>query len=81
MKKAYSKPDILFDSFSMSVSIAACQVTTDFARGDCGYSFIPGIVIFLEGVNGCQDKVVDNSAEGNSLCYHNYDYNNSLFTS
>ena len=36
MKKTYSKPDILFDSFAMAESIASCEVKANFQSGTCG---------------------------------------------
>lgn len=82
MKKTYSKPDILFEDFSLSVSIAAnCEEETNFAKDQCGYRFAPGMVIFLEGVTGCTTKIEDGSDSYNGICYHNPSDINNLFNS
>ena len=82
MKKAYSKPDIVFENFSLSTNIAAgCEVKTNFAQNQCGYKFAPGIVIFLEGVNGCVKPVVDGDGQFNGICYHNPSDDNNIFSS
>jgi len=72
MKKAYSQPDIVFESFSLSTSICAgCEYGTNFTSGVCGYEFTDNIFIFLEGVTGCIFKVPDGSSQFNGICYHN----------
>ena len=63
MKKAYSKPDIVFEDFSRSTSIAAgCEVNpSPFAddKQPCGVQYFPGVYIFSQTMNGCTRKVVD----------------------
>lgn len=82
MKKVYSKPDILFDSFSMSVSIAACEVPTNFSmEKECGYHYFGDKYLFLLGVDGCNVIIEDNTPEYDSLCYHTFEDSNRLFSS
>ena len=72
MKKAYKKPEIFFESFNLSSSIAAgcaekaghgeyiCPVETDFGTGP--------IKIFADGeASGCDTYF---SGVEDSLCYH-----------
>lgn len=81
MKKIYSKPEILFEDFSMSDSIAAgCEVTTDLQNaGNCGYKFGKGTV-FLDTVQACTYKVTDGDAY-DGFCYHNPSVTYNLFNS
>ena len=71
MKKSYSQPDIVFESFSLCSSIAAgCGVKVGVMNnGDCGLPY-GNRVVFLENVNGCIWKIQDGSKEFNGLCYH-----------
>ncbi len=71
MKKTYSQPDILFESFSLCANIAAgCgkKIGTQY-NGTCGVPYGDKFV-FTEDVGGCQVKVVDGSPIFNGLCYH-----------
>lgn len=79
MKKTYSKPEILFEDFSLSTSIAAgCEYTNGLhAQGDCGYETRDGIV-FVIGVSGCKYTQPDTN---DSLCYHVPNEYNNIFSS
>lgn len=80
MKKAYSKPDIVFEDFSLSTNIAAgCEALANFPQGDCGYVFAPDVVIFMEERHGCTTEV--ETGEYNGICYHNPSDDNNLFSS
>lgn len=81
MKKAYLPPDIAYESFSLSTSIAACEVETNFDKGNCGYRFSYGYVIFLAKEQGCSTEVVDGSPEADGICYHNPTDTKNLFQS
>lgn len=65
MKKQYSKPEILFDSFELSQDIATCDCNgaaiglTEFAAGECFKT--PG--------------------PGDSFCYHNLTAGSTIFSS
>jgi hypothetical protein len=84
MKKTYSKPDVLFDSFSLCNSIAgACEVKTNLpSQGGCGLQF-GADTIFLKDIEGCAiNPDFFGMAEGTDIpCYHVPMETNSLFRS
>lgn len=86
MKKAYSKPDILFESFSLATSIAAgCEVKLDTqAAYVCGIKF-DNTTIFTNDVTNCRaDKggtVIADGGTADQLCYHNPYEANNVFAS
>lgn len=82
MKRTYTKPEIVFEDFTLSTNIAAgCEVRTDTqARGQCGYAW-GGKVLFLDGVAGCSDIIKNDGEFFNGLCYHNPSDLNNLFNS
>ncbi len=64
MKKTYSKPDIFFEDFSLSTSIAAgCEeepsAYSDKISGPCGVKWEAGVYLFSQNMNGCTRKVTD----------------------
>lgn len=70
MKKTYSKPDIFFEDFSLSTSIAAGCEKKPFKQGDgCGVKW-GALMLFTQTLN-CKDKIVEGDSEYNKLCYHN----------
>lgn len=81
MKKHYSKPDILFEDFSLCTSIAAgCGVKNDLASyGVCGYDW-EGSTVFVDGVNGCIIQIGD-TGKNDGPCYHNPSESTRLFGS
>ena len=77
MKKAYSKPVILFESFMLSTNIASgCGPQAELLHADyqCGKMFSNGQTIFMDGMYGCNDiKVVadqDGDGQWGTFCYH-----------
>ena len=78
MKKVYEKPEIVFENFSLSTSIAAgCEKTTALQYGGtCGIRWGHS-TIFTSDVDQCSTKVIDGDTAYNGLCYHvpNADYN------
>lgn len=80
MKKSYSAPDIVFESFSLSSSIAACEVETNFNEGNCGYELYPGFIIFMLGVDGCYMQIESN-IYADKICYDNPSGFMNLFSS
>lgn len=82
MKRTYSKPDILFEDFSLSTSIAAgCETIID---GQSQYTC--GLVwgrktVFVQAATGCTTKIIDGDPEYNGLCYHVPIETNNLFNS
>lgn len=82
MKKTYTKPQILFESFAMSTNIAAgCEIIiTNSTKNVCGYEgSAPGVVIFTNEVTGCLFPQVDTDANG--FCYDVPVQTNNLFNS
>ena len=79
MKKAYSKPEIMFEDFSLSVNVAVgCEIrNSNPSEGVCGWESRNGM-IFVEGVTGCKYKQPDGY---DSICYHNPSNDNDLFNS
>lgn len=81
MKKVYAKPEIVFENFSLSTSIAAgCDHDTSLQTyGVCGIEW-GGDTIFLTDILGCIDKY--DTDDGNSgICYHNPTDTTKLFNS
>ncbi len=69
MKKAYSKPDVMFDSFSMSQSIASpCEIRANHQEGGCGVVLTESITLFNESISPCSWHFEDEQYDG--LCYH-----------
>lgn len=84
MRKAYSKPEILFESFTLNTNIAGdCETKTNLAsNSQCGMDF-SGIVVFMENMGGCTGiKVESEGGDGefNGICYH-VPYGENLFNS
>lgn len=84
MKKAYSKPEIVFENFSLSTNIAGdCEVKTWLpSNNTCGMEFtgIDGNV-FLTDMNGCAFQVGEGGdGEFGNICYH-VPYGDNLFNS
>ena len=81
MKKTYTKPEIIFESFSFSTNIAGdCGILYSVSsEGVCGFDY-GGEFIFLTNISGCTKKLeADDNTSG--FCYHNpYDVNR-LFNS
>ena len=71
MKKIYSKPQILFEDFSLSTSITVgCDVQNNTPSQDqCGVYFEGVGNVFITGLNACSDFEADNG-EFQGLCYH-----------
>ena len=85
MKKTYEKPQIMFESFTLSTNIAGdCEVKTwEPTNSDCGMKFSDGLYLFIEGVTGCSVPVVDGTVgndDFNTICYH-VPFGNNLFNS
>ena len=78
MKREYTKPDILFEGFSLSTSIAGnCETKTDTeAREQCGLpSTGLGIIFTTALTNVCTFRVVDDGTfiipgTNDKVCYH-----------
>ena len=84
MKKLYSKPEIAYEDFTPSTSIAAgCEKIANMSENSCGI-LLPdmGFSIFLEGVGACKDyPIADGSEKLDGVCYHNPYGENNVFNS
>ena len=85
MRKAYSKPEILFESFTLNTNIAGdCNKKTNTpAQYSCAYEiedeFLGTLKIFLDTMTGiCFTTEAD--GEYNGICYHT-PYGENLFNS
>lgn len=71
--KAYSKPNIVFEDFSLSTSIADnCSLKTNtLHQWSCAVQF-GSMKVFTVSVVGCTESgcIAVNSDEFNGLCYH-----------
>ena len=85
MKKEYSTPEILFESFSLNESIAIANsnctrnVTNQYS-GECGL-YYGNKIVFTVPVAGCRVKIEDGSPVFDGLCYHIPSGDNKLFNS
>ena len=84
MRKAYSKPDIMFEDFSLSTSIADnCSVKTrTYHQWSCGVQF-GTLTVFTTEVVGCRQSgnIAVTNGEFNGLCYHVPHNGQNLFIS
>lgn len=79
MKKEYKKPELLFDSFELSESIASgCEHITGHSMNQCAYN-VAGKSVFVEAVAVCTTIPQDGTYNG--ICYHVPNENSNLFTS
>lgn len=81
MKKVYTAPEILFESFTMSTNIAAgCdEIERSFSQDSCAYTGTGGIAMFLDAIVACEYKSDDDGSNG--FCYHVPGEENDLFAS
>ena len=81
MKKHYEAPEILFEDFSLSTSIAAgCDKIINPVLYECGVNY-PGVgVIFVTGASGCVEKV-DDGFTNDGYCYHVPEESRNMFNS
>lgn len=73
MKKVYTKPEIMFEDFTLSTSIASCgfEATHDTSLGKWGckgYQLRSGDIVFMAEYNGC--VTVEADGDYNGYCYH-----------
>ena len=71
MKKYYTKPQLVFEKFSLSTNIAAsCAIKNDGPSKDqCGYHGDFDFPIFISIEMGCTTTEPD--GDYNGICYHN----------
>lgn len=82
MKKAYNKPEIMFENFTLNTSIAGdCGCDIGPAKGSCGVEIRGGETVFVTSLGGCSTgpQTVDGTGEAvynDSICYHTFNGNN-----
>ena len=82
MKKVYSKPEIIFEDFTLSTSIASCDVQANSAIYQCAVEFVPGVGFLFDSTEyGCNMLIEDGSEDYNGICYHNPTPSNNVFNS
>lgn len=86
MKKAYTKPVLLVESFELTQSIASCGALHNSlgqpahsTRSDCGWDLGFGDVIWVEGTV-CSIPW-DKETPISGVCYNNPDGGNNIFMS
>lgn len=79
MKLAYEAPEIIYEDFSLSTSIAAgCEFKTQLqAEGVCGY-MMEGDVVFAADISGCKYTPAEDE---DTICYHNPSDLRNIYTS
>lgn len=79
MKLTYEAPEIMFEDFSLSSSIAAgCEFKTSLqGENQCGY-MMEGDIVFASDISGCKYKPADGN---DTVCYHNPTDTHNLYTS
>lgn len=77
MKKTYSKPQLVFDSFEVAENIAACASDARATQGEC-VVYIGGMPVFTTQVTGCRFKATDGAY---GICYYVPSADNALFGS
>lgn len=86
MKKIYTKPEIMFESFTLSTNIAKdCEIPT-FTPNNTSCAYQPeglNYSIFTSAIAACRDsgnQVIDDD-EKNGFCYHVPIESNNFFNS
>ncbi len=71
MKRAYTKPVIQYEDFSLSTSIAVgCDnIVSTQSENLCGIIF-GSMTIFSDGITGCYDEVTPGDGIYDKFCYH-----------
>ncbi len=82
MKREYTRPDIIFEDFSLSTGIATnCgEIIHTASANQCAMQF-GDMMLFVSSVSACLDPVVDGSPNYNGLCYHVPIDSKSIFNS
>ena len=80
MKKKYFKPEILFEDFTLSTSVASCathSMEKVMADNSCGfYDEYLKVVVVTDNTGGCATSTKDNyrvaetPGENDGVCYH-----------
>lgn len=84
MKKNYTKPEIVFESFIMSTNIAGdCEIKADNDKNfhSCGIFFEGQGDLFSGNWHGCDQKPTTDDGWFNGYCYHVPIENKNVFNS
>ena len=84
MKKNYSKPDILFESFTLNTNIAAgCELQPNTENDGCGVLYSGRYILFADDVaTNCTRTPGNTGSEYyDQFCYHTYEGNLNVFFS
>lgn len=82
MKKNYSAPEIMFEDFVLSTSLAACRYSAQFAENSCAWDDPRDhfeFVVFTNDITACVYKAQDGKYNG--ICYHNPSDDCNVFSS
>lgn len=86
--KKYTKPKIIFESFTLSTNIAGdCSVKAEITDwNSCGVVYFDPmtneeIMLFIEGLSGCWVKIQSDDGIYNGICYHAPESENRMFSS
>ena len=80
MKKKYSKPIVIFESFQLDTGVAACSdggISINKNEGDCEFD-AGGLVYFINTNSDCNFDAVNPGDFGDKLCYHGYNNGQGL---
>lgn len=83
MKKTYTKPEILFESFTLSTNIAGtCEIKTYLpSNNTCGMEWEGVGIVFMETMTGCTDVKISEGGNFDGICYHVPTETSNLFNS
>lgn len=81
MRKKYSKPDIMYEDFTPSTSIAAgCNYKAVVVEYTCGVEYGDDM-LFTSDLNVCTLPVEAMPGISDRICYHEPEPGNNVFTS
>ena len=82
MKKKYSKPDIMYEDFTPSTSIAAgCKYEAEAELYKCGIQYDSWTLFDSKLTDICDLPVESTGGQWDEVCYHNPSIGNNVFTS
>lgn len=85
MKKCYSKPEIIFESFAASTSIAAgCERIVNPTKGTCVVEGSGGVIVFTDTLSECDftpEGMGQAADQWDGFCYHVPTSDKNLFNS
>lgn len=73
MKKVYSEPDILFESFALTTNIAAgCELQPNTSAEGCGVKYTPQLILFSSDVSPDCNRAPGQTGIDyyDQFCYH-----------